>query len=145
MNHNFLRQSLQLGPEGNMQGAAVGKVIRFALHMTLVATLSACGNGNSGPIGVADSAGDGSSQFSIGGTVSGLTGKGLVLQNGSETLAISGSGAFTFPSRVGRGRYYTVFVKTQPTSPTQLCAVSNSDGIVPAEKVTKVVVRCGPV
>jgi 6-phosphogluconolactonase (cycloisomerase 2 family) len=87
-----------------------------------------------------------SSSYTIGGTVTGLTGKGLVLvlQNNNEAIAISASGAFTFPTPVGRGLYYTVFVNTQPiSSPAQLCTVAHNDGVALAN-VTTVAVTCGP-
>src|ERR1700685_2349074 len=49
--------------------------------------------------------------FSIGGTVSGLTGTGLVLQdNGGDNLAVSANGAFTFATSVGNGKAFSVTV-----------------------------------
>jgi 6-phosphogluconolactonase len=124
---------------------AVGKVIRLTLPLTLLAALCACGGGGAIPSGVQDEQTGGvSSSYTIGGTVTGLTGKGLVLQNNYEILAITASGGFTFPTPVGRGRYYTVSVNTQPTSsPAQLCSVAHSDGVA-LTNVTTVAVTCGP-
>ncbi|MGD0906039.1 MAG: RCC1 repeat-containing protein [Candidatus Acidiferrales bacterium] len=66
------------------------------------------------------------SSFSIGGTVSGLSGTGLVLQdNGGNNLSISGNGSFTFSSPVSRGSSFNVTVLTQPSSPAQICGVTN--------------------
>jgi hypothetical protein len=67
--------------------------------------------------------------YTIGGTVSGLSGAGLVLQNnGGDNLAIGGNGAFTFSSPLGTGLTYSVTVLTQPSNPTQNCAVINGNG-----------------
>src|ERR1700727_487672 len=61
--------------------------------------------------------------FTIGGTVSGLTGTGLVLQdNGGDNLTITKSGPFVFPTSVTSA--YAVSVLTQPTSPAQSCVVT---------------------
>jgi hypothetical protein len=53
--------------------------------------------------------------FSIGGTITGLTASGLVLQNnGADDLTVaSGATTFTFATKVSGA--YTVTVKTQPT------------------------------
>ena len=56
--------------------------------------------------------------YSIGGTVSGLAGSGLVLQNnGGDDLAISADGSFTFATPLVDGSSYEVTVLTQPTQP----------------------------
>jgi hypothetical protein len=60
--------------------------------------------------------------FRIGGTISGLTGTGLVLNNGGEDLAITGNGTFTFLTPVASGATYNVTVKTQPSGAP--CAVT---------------------
>jgi 6-phosphogluconolactonase (cycloisomerase 2 family) len=81
--------------------------------------------------------------FTIGGSVTGLTGSGLVLQdNAGDDLPISASGPFTFLQTVGSGSGYAVTVKTQPTSPGQTCAVTNGSGTVGSANVTNVLVTC---
>lgn len=79
-----------------------------------------------------------------GGTVVGLTGTGLVLQdNGGDDLAITNSGgAFTFKTAIAGGGTYNVTVKTQPTGPLQNCSVTNGSGTATAN-VTNVQVSCG--
>ena len=77
----------------------------------------------------------------IGGTVSGLTGTGLVLQNnGGDSLTITKNGAFTFKTAVTAGTY-AVTVLTQPIGPTQICTVANGSGTASAN-VTNVAVTC---
>ena len=78
----------------------------------------------------------------IGGTVSGLTGTGLVLQNnGGDSLTITASGSFTFKTPVTGTGAYAVTVLTQPTSPNQLCTVTSGSGTATAD-VTNVAVNC---
>jgi len=78
--------------------------------------------------------------YTIGGTVSGLTGTGLVLQNdGGNNLAVSANGAFTFSNPVARGTIYNVTVLTQPSG--QSCTVTNGFD-TPFGNVTNVLVSC---
>ena len=79
----------------------------------------------------------------IGGTVTGLAGSGLVLQNnGADTLAITANGAFTFPTALANGSSYAVTVATQPGNPSQTCTVSNGGGTVAGANVTNVAITC---
>jgi alpha-tubulin suppressor-like RCC1 family protein len=79
--------------------------------------------------------------FTVGGTVSGLTGAGLVLQdNGGDPLAISADGSFTFATPVADGSPYAVTVATQPIG--QACTVTGGTGVVALVNVTSVVVTC---
>ncbi len=94
--------------------------------------LAACGGGGSSP-----------PTYSLGGTVSGLSGSGLVLlDNGAGDLTITSNGSFTFATRVASGAAYAVSVKTQPTGPNQDCAVSNASGKVGGGPVTDVGITC---
>ena len=99
-----------------------------------------------GPNGVliqvcADDAGVGSTTYTVGGTVSDLTGTGLELQNaGADTLAITDNGSFTFPTELAVGTPYVVAVSTQPTG--QTCTVSDGSGTISDQDVTDVAVNC---
>jgi len=68
--------------------------------------------------------------FSVGGSVSGLVGQGLVLElSGPDIpvqLTISSNGQFSFPPTVNSGHRYGVGIKQQPHSPTQTCVVGRS-------------------
>jgi 6-phosphogluconolactonase (cycloisomerase 2 family) len=82
--------------------------------------------------------------YTIGGTVTGLSGSGLVLGSdfGGE-LPISASGSFTFGTQLAVGSTFNVGVKTQPTSsPAQICQVANGTGTIAAANVTNVNVTC---
>jgi 6-phosphogluconolactonase (cycloisomerase 2 family) len=80
--------------------------------------------------------------YTVGGTVSGLTGSGLVLQNnGVDNLARSADGAFTFATAITSGAAYAVSVLSQPTAPAQTCTPANGSGNV-ATNVTNVTITC---
>src|SRR5580658_8306013 len=86
--------------------------------------------------------GTGTGPFTIGGTVTGLTGTGLVLQdNGADNLAVKASGSFTFATSIATGGAYLVTVATQPTNPAQSCAVTGGSGKATAN-VTTIAIAC---
>jgi uncharacterized repeat protein (TIGR03803 family) len=80
--------------------------------------------------------------FSLGGSITGLgNNTGLVLANGSDTLAVSsGATSFTMPTAVSFGSTYAVTVKTVPAGLT--CTVTHGTGTMPASNVTNVVIAC---
>ena len=87
----------------------------------------------SGTVGAADVTGVvvncGTNAFTVGGTITGLAGTGLVLQNnGGNDLAVAGGGTFAFTTPVTSGGAFAVTVKTQPSAPMQTCAVSQGTG-----------------
>jgi 6-phosphogluconolactonase (cycloisomerase 2 family) len=105
-------------------------MIRTIAAATLAAMLAACG-------------GSSPKKYTVGGSVSGLSGAGLVLQNNSgPDLGVSASGAFTFSGTTKNGQGYSVAVRTQPTNPSQTCVVSNGAGTVQGANVTNVSVSC---
>jgi hypothetical protein len=80
--------------------------------------------------------------YTVGGSLSYLTATGLVLANGSDTLAVAASTTqFTMPSSVTFGSTYNITVQTQPTG--QTCTVTNGSGTVGAGNVTSIQVSCG--
>src|SRR5271154_1119064 len=79
--------------------------------------------------------------YSLEGTISGLNGPGLVLADGTDTLAVSPDAtSFTMPSSLAYTSSYVVPVQTQP--PGLACAVGNGAGTMPAGAVTNVAVTC---
>ena len=94
-------------------------------------------NANVGDVAITCATG----QFSIRGTVSGLTGAGLVLQNnGGNDLPVSADGAFVFGNRLIDGATYSVVVRTQPSG--QNCVVRNSTGTIRGGDASDVEVAC---
>jgi environmental stress-induced protein Ves len=80
--------------------------------------------------------------YNVSGTISGLVGTGLVLQdNGGNNLNVTANGPFAFTAGVGQGLPYSVTVSTQPTGPIQNCVVSNGGG-TSSVNVTNVSITC---
>jgi uncharacterized repeat protein (TIGR03803 family) len=113
------------------------KPYSFMLAAVAIAALFlvGCGSGSSGTNPPPQT-------YTIGGTVSGLSGTGLVLQNnGGNNLPISGNGSFTFSTAIAAGGAYSVAVLTQPSNPAQTCTVANGGGTANTN-VTSVQVSC---
>jgi uncharacterized delta-60 repeat protein len=83
--------------------------------------------------------------FTIGGTVDGLQGSGLVLSNLGAELPVSANGSFTVPGTATDGQTYEVRVKTQPHSPDQVCSVERGAGHVSSANVTDIAVHCATI
>lgn len=88
-----------------------------------------CLNAFSGPAGQ-----------TVGGTVTGLTGTGLTLENNGEALPITMNGPFTFPTPVAEGAGYAVSITSDPGG--QQCTLSNGSGTIQGAPVTNVAVAC---
>ena len=85
--------------------------------------------------------GSGGSTYTVGGTVGGLGGTGLVLTlNGSTNLPVATNGPFTFAGGLPSGTAYAVTIGTQPSG--QTCTVANGSGTIGASNVTNVAVTC---
>ena len=113
----------KLGALSSMLAKTIGVV-------SLVAILASCGTSPG-------------YSYTIGGTVIGLAGSGLVLQNnGGDDRSLSANGAFSFPTPLSDTSAYTITVKTQPTTPSQICTVNNGTGTINGEPAGDVVVNC---
>src|SRR5437588_9872199 len=103
----------------------IRNMARCGCAAAVLAVLTACGGGDSGPPPPPPPA-----TYTVGGTVTGLTGSGLFLGSGfGNALPVSAAGTFTFDTRVASGTPYSVSVEVQPSSPTQYCSVANASGI----------------
>jgi hypothetical protein len=80
--------------------------------------------------------------FAVGGTVSGLSGKGLVLQlNGANDLVIAKNGKFIFPGiRLPDGSDYSVAIKTTPAK--QMCTIKPINAAFDRETLNIASVAC---
>ncbi|MEM8816652.1 MAG: hypothetical protein AAGE85_12575 [Pseudomonadota bacterium] len=108
------------------------------LHSLL---LAACGGGSSGasspPPVVAQPL------YRIGGTVSGLAGGNVVLQNnGGGDLTVSADGTFAFTKTEADGTAYAVTVLNEPESPWQTCGITAGSGSVNGSDVANIAVDC---
>ncbi len=125
------------------------RLARGAVLMGLLAALTSCGGGSDGggggflpsPSGSVSSPSP-ATTYAIGGSVSGLAGSGLVLQNNaSDDLPQAADGSFRFHTALESGAAYAVTVKAQPSNPAQTCTVGNGSGTAVGE-VTGVTVAC---
>ncbi len=80
--------------------------------------------------------------YAVGGTVSGLSGKGLMLQlNGTSDLAIASNGKFIFPGvRLPDGSDYNVAIKTTPAK--QACIIKPVSAAFDKDTLNIVSVTC---
>ena len=78
--------------------------------------------------------------YSVGGTVSGLSGTVVLQDNGGDNLSLTASGPFTFATPLASGAAYSVTVKTNPSG--QTCTVSAGSGTVASANITNVAVSC---
>jgi 6-phosphogluconolactonase len=126
----------------------------IGLVTSLVFLLVACAGGGGGGGSTSGGGTGGTSSpppppaiYTVGGTVTGLSGSGLVLNwNGGfgGDLAVSASGSFTFSTPLPDGTAFNVRVNSQPTSsPAQYCQVANGTGTIAAANVMNVTVTCG--
>jgi len=83
------------------------------------------------------------STYSVGGTISGLQGTGLIIEEirtGSRITPANGPFAFSYP--YSDGDTYDVRVITQPTQPTQTCAVTRGTGTIAGASVSDIAIAC---
>jgi len=82
-------------------------------------------------------------KYTVGGTVTGMSGSGLVLQiNDSDDLSFSANGSFVFGDRLASNAAFSVTVRTQPSNPSQTCSVRNGSGTINKVSITNVIVSC---
>ncbi|MCP4105642.1 MAG: hypothetical protein GY749_08915, partial [Desulfobacteraceae bacterium] len=78
--------------------------------------------------------------YTIGGTVSGLTGTLVLQNNGGDDLTLTADGAFTFATALGDGSAYNVTVLTQPAG--QTCTITTGSGTLAGADVMGVAANC---
>ena len=79
--------------------------------------------------------------YQVGGNVTNLTGSGLVLQLGKQTLVVpSGNSSFAFNTSLLSGNVYSVFISNQPLG--QTCSLRGADGVMGSTNVTNIDVAC---
>ena len=87
------------------------------------------------------SGGTGSAQYSVGGSITGLSQSGLTLASGSNRVTVAaGATSFTLPTLLASGATYSVSVTAQPLG--QTCIARDETGTVATANVTSVQVSC---
>lgn len=79
--------------------------------------------------------------YSVGGSVTGLSGTLVLQNNGGDNVTMTGSGAFAFGTALVNAATYNVTVLTQPSG--QNCTVTNGSGTIQNANVSNVLVTCG--
>lgn len=121
----------------------ITSVIGHIATASCLLIFAACGGGGSGGGGNGGSAPPPpAATYTIGGTVTGLRGTGLVLHNGSEDLAIATDGSFVFATALPSQASYDVTASPQPQSPWQTCTVNRGAGSVGTANVSDIEVSC---
>ena len=111
-------------------GTLSGLLAKTVSAVLMATILASCGGGDKGY------------SYTVSGTVSGLVGSGLVLQNNAgDDLTISINGTFSFVTAVRNGSAYSVTIKTLPPTLSQTCTVVNSNGTINNAPVTNVTVN----
>jgi hypothetical protein len=82
----------------------------------------------------------GTGSYTIGGTVSGLTGTVVLQDNGGDTLSVSADGSFTFATPLPAGWAYAATVSASPAG--QVCTAANASGTVGSANITSITVSC---
>ena len=81
-----------------------------------------------------------STPYTVGGTISGLSGSVTLQNNGGDNLVLGTNGSFTFATSMITGDTYSVTVSAQPVG--QICTVTNGGGTVSGANITNVSVTC---
>ena len=79
-------------------------------------------------------------EYTVGGTVTGLTDQLTLQNNGADDVVIAADGVFEFATPMNNGAGYAVTVSTQPDG--QSCTVTNAAGSINAADVANVEVSC---
>jgi len=82
--------------------------------------------------------------YAVGGSIAGLRGSGLVLQNnGGDDLTVSPlATSFAFAQKLRTGATFKVTIKSQPTNPEQNCSVGAASGEIGSGDVQTILINC---
>ena len=136
-----------LAAGSQLEVAAVGSTISFWLNgvKRISVTDTSFTGGAPGMMAFGNSTADNwsggnAASFTVGGTVSGLSGTVVLQDNGGDNLSVAANGSFTFATSLPSGAPYSVTVKTNPSG--QTCTVSSGSGTIGSANVTNVAVSC---
>src|SRR5213080_2025684 len=132
------------------RGRSWEKHMTVAIRMVVLASvlaLAACGGASQSTPNLIQGAGNNASKhtdgYTLGGTVAGLSGNGLILElNGGSKLPIEANGAFTFSGSLSSGTAYSINIKQQPAVRREICTVTSGSGMVGTTDISNVSVKC---
>ena len=113
---------------------------RLASLLACSTLIVACGGGGGGGSSGGNNNPPPAQTFTVGGSVSGLSGTVVLQNNGGNNLSVTANGNFTFSTALANASAYAVTVLTQPTG--QTCTVGNGSGTLNGANVTNVTVTC---
>lgn len=116
------------------------ETVRTGLIVAMIAGLAACGESEK----KAAPAAPPPVPLTVGGSITGLSAGGLVLQlNGADDLAVNAGSRFKFPKALSKGSAYAVTVKSSPSTPIkQTCTVSQGSGNITAAAINNIAITC---
>lgn len=106
---------------------------RCFVALGITALLTACGGSSSTGTTSATS-------YSVGGSVSGLSGTLVLQDNGGDNLSISQNGSFAFMTTLAPGASYSVSILTQPAN--QTCTITSGASGTLQASISSVLVSC---
>ncbi|MFP5518352.1 MAG: PA14 domain-containing protein [Bdellovibrionia bacterium] len=81
-------------------------------------------------------------EFSLSGTLAGLSYGQLRLSLNEEVLALNQNGAFSFSQKIKSNEAYSISILEHPQNPNIVCTLVNGDGIVRTENITNIQIQC---
>ena len=78
--------------------------------------------------------------YTVGGTISGLSGTIVLQNNAGDNLSLSSNGSFAFATPLNDGSTYAATILTQPAH--QTCTISNGSGTLLGANITAISVSC---
>ena len=136
--HHVVRVQIVWGIAMKIQSLDGCFIRSILISAALALALTGCGGGGGGT-DTGTGTVTGTTSFTVGGMVAGLTGSVVLQDNGGDDLTVT-NGTFTFATRLVNGSTYKVTVPNQPTSPIQTCSVSSGAGTVSGSNVSVLVV-----
>jgi len=122
-------------PRASRPLISVGAAMRFICLVGGALMLVGCGHSSSTTAAE-------STNYTVGGSISGLTVSSVVLANGTATVTVGANAtSWVFPVSFAAGSSYSVTVKTQPTG--ELCQVTSGASGMNTGSVGNVTVVCG--
>jgi len=121
---------------GHKPRASVTALIRIGVVAAAIGVISACSHHTNAPAA-------GTTVYSLGGSISGLTSPGMVLTNGSDVVDVApGATSFTFPTALDTGATFSVAIHQQPSGQTCQILTGSATGTVSTYNIGTVVITC---
>lgn len=130
--HTSFRCARRVGPlavalRDRQRPGIVGAILIAALGLQL----TSCGD---------DTTPNSARSFDVGGTVTGLTGDIVLVNNEFDALTVSANGPFKFRLTSNGGSPYSVVLTAEPGD--QVCKLSNGNGVIGGTDITDIQVAC---